>query len=178
MQEKLFHIPPIKLPRPNSDSIKMIDIATEMFPDINGWLGDDRVTAEDIESDFSACFSMRDIEMMDGYKMARELEVTCSYEPDSQFVRIMDDVFATYNRVLGNKIKKWVIDCEIEPSYDLGTNVYFKTSSFSKDSGEIVGFYKEEAKYVIQTEEYKTKNPDKAGKPLGLLVKYEDVEKI
>lgn len=178
MQSKLFNIPPIKLPRPESNSVTMNDIVTEMFSEIYNWLGDNRITIEDIESDFNACFSMRDIEMMDGYKMARELEVTCSYEPDSQFVSIMDDTFSVYHKILGSKIKKWVIDCEIEPNYDLGTNVYFKTSSFSKDSGEIVGFYKEEAKYIIQTEEYKTKNPDKAGKPLGLLIRYEDAEKL
>lgn len=178
MQEKLFSVPPIKLPRPKEDSIQMIDIVTELFPDIQSWLGDDKVTLEDIESDFNHCFSIRDIKIMDGYNMAKELESKCGYDSDSQLVSILDYAFSVYNKILGKKVKQWVIDCEIEPEYDLGTNVYFKKSEFSKDSGEIVGYYKEEAKYIIQTEEYKAKNPSNADKPLGLLIKYEDAEKL
>lgn len=154
MQEKLFNIKPIRVPRPTSDSADITSVYIEMAELINDWDNQDmdQEEFEEFVEDLKDNFSSYDLFNKDGYKIARKLEKDMYFEPDVSLVDDMDMISNKCRECLGREIQQWVVDCQITPKYEVGDEVKVTVRGVEY-IGEISQIYEKTAEYSIFIEE-------------------------
>jgi len=132
--------------RPKEDE-KIISIAIKkMLPDIKKWSKED-----DDEEDILKSLISNYSSFEDGYTFAKKLDENDSWESDTELVNILDDASNYVREVLIEEEKKWVIENEITPPYQIGDKVSFNYRK--KDViGEIVKIWHDTAKFTIYCE--------------------------
>lgn len=148
MQNKLFDIPPIRIKRPDFNSINFGEAYKEMAEEILEWMNDDNVELEDIISDLKECFSPQGIKMSDGYELAKELDRDCGYDVNTELVNILDGFSHKLYMECQKFEKKWVIDCNITPKHSIGDKVHISRKGKIYE-GEISAINNEVAEYTI-----------------------------
>lgn len=175
MQQKLFNIKPIRLPRPNSTSINLTSVYIKMAEDINEWDNQDMTQTEfeDFVGELKENFSCYDLFKCDGYELARDLEKEMGFNSDRCLVDAMDVIHDEAYKCLDEHIEKWVIDCNITPKYKIGDEVKVKVKSVEY-IGEIINIYHKQGTYLIFVEELgHVKNGSGV---LGAIKPFEDIE--
>jgi hypothetical protein len=154
MQEKLFHIKPMRVARPTSHTIDISSVYVKMANLIVEWL-DEKFEPEEFEclvEELQENFTASDLFSSDGYELARDLEKDMGFDSDSQLVDDMNSISYFCHSCLRVNVEKWVKDCEITPKYSIGdeVSVWVKNVNYI---GEISKIYERTAEYSIFIEE-------------------------
>jgi len=83
----------------------------------------------------------------DGYDLAKEFDYR-GYNPDAQLVEILEDVWGTKMSMLREAVKQWVKEDDIQPPYEVGTNMLWKYGHKMVE-GVITGTHPETAQYQV-----------------------------
>lgn len=138
-----------KYPKAPTETIELLQKAFECF-------------AEEHECDLSILIDgYRYSSVSDGYEIGKYLDTHYGWDVDLQFVNALDDLDYIANDYLQKERKKWFEENNVEPPYEIGTQL---------DKGTIVGidtYYS--GYYLVQ------QNNDSIGK---LLIKFEDARSI
>ena len=150
MQQKLFDIKPMRIPRPTKTTIDLLPVYVRMAEMINEWDGEQmgqkefEYFIEELQRNFS-CFDLFD---SDGYELARDLEKDMGFDSDRNLVDDMDCISNECRNCLNEHIEKWVEECNINPKYSIGDEVKLKRNSVEY-IGEITEINLKRAQYVI-----------------------------
>ena len=99
---------------------------------------------ESYERDIAKALAFTDF---DGYRIAKSLD-QIGYEVDAGVVEIFDNAFSVAREENRKRIKQWVIDSGIHPTFEVGALV--KASDMGKIvDGEIVRIDAAQAEYVV-----------------------------
>jgi len=150
MQEKLFHIKPMRVARPTIHTIDISSVYVKMAKAITEWLNESFKPEEfeNLVEELKENFEASDLFNSDGYELARDLEKDMGFDSNSQLVDDMDAIRYFCHSCLRENVEKWVQDCEIKPKYSVGDelNVLFKNVNYV---GEISKIYERTAEYSI-----------------------------
>jgi len=154
MQEKLFDIKPIRVPRPDKTTIDLLPVYVRMAELINEWCKEDMNQSEfeyfieELQRNFDAF----DLFHCDGYELARDLEKDMGFDSDRNLVDDMDCISDECRNCLNENIEKWAQECNITPKYSIGDEVKLKMDNVEY-IGEIAEINLKRAFYVIFVEE-------------------------
>lgn len=174
MQEKLFNIPPKRIPRPTIENINFEGAYLKMANDIVEWENDDSESIEDTSNHLKKIFSPKDLQFANGYEIARELESSWGLDPDTELVNTLDQFSHYIYTVISEAEKKWVIDCNIKPSLPKGKEVVVEYKG-KKYTGTILSIYSDKAEYVINVPELGHVGEGEIGTQ-GLVYHFENLE--
>lgn len=112
----------------------------------------------------------------DGYESASYLEQNCYWEPDSELVYILDDIYFCSRKAEDKAIRKWVKEEGIQVPFEKGQQIKFKYEGKTWD-GEIVEVDNDLARVLVYV---KDKGHVKSGDgTYGLFFDVEDlIEKL
>ena len=112
------------------------------LPEVKSWLGDEGfATDNEIKEDLIDC-----IDEKDGFAIAEALKSRRHWDCDSELVEIMDGGFIY--TALSELEKQWVNCLNVKLDIPIGTPVTIKSR---KESGVVVSYYPEYAKYGVRT---------------------------
>jgi len=96
------------------------NVAQESFEDLQSNFESSSISANDIYTVIKDDFSMN------GYEYAKELEDRGANAIDSIIVNALDNISYNFDELNKTKVKDWVLDNNIEPSFRVGDLVEYK----------------------------------------------------
>jgi hypothetical protein len=172
MQEKLFNIKPIRLPRPTIDTVDFTSVYEKLADIISEWEGESISTEDRIEfvESLKKDFSPRKLKYEDAYKIGRILEDEFNYDVDINLVDELGIIGRECRVCIFNAEKEWVKECEITPKYSIGDEVMVEVRNH-KHIGKVVEIYYDRAKYSIYIDEL-----HKDTNTIGTIKDFEEIE--
>lgn len=170
--------------RPSLTDDKYFELlADKLAPEVVKWFeqNGDVVDVSEVKEELTCVLSNVFIDC-DGYKVAKELEQSFSYDADSELVAILSENINFYSSdVLSQMTKKWAEDNNVKIELKIGDTVKVKCHSRKNDKleefvGEIVNVYEDSAKYSVYIEELG--HVRRGIGTHGMIVNCEDVVKI
>lgn len=156
-------------PRPSFNKDMKAELAKIIGKEIFEWC-EGETDLEDCISDFEEIYKYHSND--NGYELAKQFERE-GYSPDGALVELLEGIWVDKNELIRNAVKKWVIEDDIKPSIEIGTNVIVQYGN-KKVEGTITGTY-------LETAEYKVMIPSEGMTIEGTrraIIKYENVELI
>ena len=156
-----------KEPRPKFNEAIRKQLADQVGKLVFDWCND--------ETDLEDCVSdslkiLKWSHLSDGYQLAKSFEEE-GYSPDSELVEILESVDFLRFELLHDAVKKWVIEDEIKPQFEVGARIMVSRKG-EKVEAIITGCRKDTAEYRVGL----TSNTADEVSVMELIVKYEDVE--
>lgn len=158
-----------KSPRPTFNDVMRSKLAEEIGKEIFEW-GNGKKPLERCISDCEEIFQYHVND--NAYELAKEFDYK-GYSPDSQLVEILDSVGSSQSSLIRNAVKKWVIEDNIQPEFQVGTVCMVKYGSKTVE-GSITDIRIETAEYLvcIPSEGMKIEDSRRA------IIKYENAQLI
>jgi hypothetical protein len=172
MQEKLFNIKPIRVPRPNMDTIDFSTVYEKLADIIFEWEGGsfDEEDEQELVESLKEEFTIRQLSYDDAYKLGRKLEDDFNYDVDINLVDDLGSISYEIRHVIVEAERNWVKECEIKPKHLIGDEVMVSVKS-NGYIGRVVEIYYDRASYSIYIEElHKNTNT------IGTLKDFEEIE--
>lgn len=173
MQDKLFEIPPIRIPRPTKENIDFSEVYLDMTEDIIDW--DLELDEDDILADLKKYISINEILISNGYELAKKFEDDLCLEPDAELVEILDGFSMYVYDCISKAEKEWVKACNITPSLSIGdlVEVEYRKKPYQ---GKIYDIKLDKAEYIVNVPDLGHVEAGQSGTN-GLYFHFEDVEK-
>lgn len=172
MQNKLFNIKPIRVPRPTIDNIDFTSVYEDFVDIISKWEKSnlDKEDKEDLVESLKKEFSVRDLKSDDAYRLGRKLESEFRYDVDINLVDELRVISHLIRTVTVEAEKNWIKECEIKPKYSIGDEVMVEQKG-NKYIGRIAEIYYDRGDYSIYIEEL-----HKGTNIIGTIKKFEEIE--
>lgn len=158
-----------KSPRPVFNDEIRLELAKQIGKEIFEWCNGE-TPLEDCVSDCNDIFKWHVSE--NGYVLAKEFEDRW-YSPDANLVEILDSVWSEQNELIRQAVKKWVIEDDIKPQFEIGKSVIVQYG-LKKVEGIITDIYSETAEYIVAISEGMTPLDGS----IRAIIKYENAELI
>lgn len=114
------------------------------------------------------CRSLKYHYQDDAYELAKDLE-NRGFDIDSDIVSNLESVYRDSRKIEQNYIKNWVIENNIEPKLNIGTEVKI-SKRYKSESGTIKEVDRDIAQYAVNTPDQKETS--------RWLINYEDLEEL
>ena len=166
-------------PRPSLSNEKVLhDIATDVYQKMVklGLADIEEDEPDEYKDDIIDIFSDAIRFGESSYQIAKSFDSRLCWEPDHDLIDFFDSVHMIAYNKLTELVNHWVAQYNIQPQFQIGQIVTFKSYDRKDRPGEIVGIYKDTARYVVYCEEL-GHTKAKAGTK-GAVLAYEDVSEV
>lgn len=156
--------------RPKHTDVPLRAVAAQLAPDVAKLVNcapDDEEIIDALED------ALKRVGCSNGYEIAKELERSSIFRPDSMLVEILDSAWYVRSTLHDELVKKWVSWHDITSDKNVGDPV--RISFRVKDvRGTIRRINHEHAQYVVYAEELFLDRKG-GGRHLGMVINYEDI---
>jgi hypothetical protein len=149
-----------KRPDRNDPSIA-IKVAEKLLPSVLEWMREDDAVedAEIPEIQQQIEQALRDTSMSsDGYELAKELEDSGCWSPDSRLVEVLDHAGYHESEAVDELVAVWLVTNQMQPMHCVGENVQYNSGAgrpVKTYTGTIISIDSARGYYVVRVPELK-----------------------